>query len=59
MDLALLLIAAKAFLKREGTPPPPIGRPSSQAEIPRCGPTEKLTYIASEDRYVCLPKGFN
>jgi len=59
VDLALLLIAAKAFLGKEGTPPPPIGRPSSQAEIPQCGPTEKLTYISSEDRYVCLPKGFN
>ena len=50
MDLALLVIAAKVFLGREGTPPP---------EVPRCGPTEKLTYIASEDRYVCLPEGFN
>jgi len=60
VDLALLLIAAKAFLRREGTPPPTGLPPTSQAEVPRCGPNEKLTYIPSQDKYVCLPdEGFD
>jgi len=58
--LALLWLHEKVKEeKRKGTPPPAARPPTSKAEVPRCGPTEKLTYIASEDRYVCLPEGFN
>ena len=59
MDLALLVIATKVFLGREGTPPPAARPPTSKAEVPQCGPNEKLTYDAAQDRYFCMPKGFN
>jgi len=59
VDLALLLIAAKALLGKAGTPPPIVRPPTGKAEVPQCGPNEKLTYDAAQDRYFCLPKGFN
>jgi len=35
--------------------PEQIRPPASEAEVPMCNFNEKLTYIASQDKYVCLP----
>jgi hypothetical protein len=35
--------------------PEQIALPTSTAEVPNCRFNEKLTYIASQDKYVCLP----
>lgn len=61
MDLALLLIVAKALLKKEGptTVDPTFEQPTFDYTIPECSPDEKLTYIPGSNEFVCLPKGFN
>ena len=64
MDLALLLIAAKAFLEKEGPTatffdlPPETKKKEDIAPsvpIPKCALGEKLTWIPGQQRYVCLP----
>jgi len=64
VELALLIIATKAFLKKEGPaatffdlPPETVRkediRPSDP--IPVCKFGENLTWIPGQQRYVCLP----
>ena len=66
MDLALLIIGAKAFLKGPTAtffdiPPETIRKediPPSDP-IPQCGIGEKVVYLPSQDRFICISKGFN
>ena len=68
MDLALLIIAAKTMLENAGTtatffdiPPETIRKediPPSDP-IPQCGIGEKVVYLPSQDRFICISKGFN
>ena len=62
MDLALLIIASKAFLKGPTTTffdlPPETKRKEDirpSDPIPQCALGEKLTWIPGQQRYVCLP----
>jgi len=51
MDLALLIIATKAFLKKDITPPT-----STAGARPRCGFGEKAVHFTNPDRWVCVPE---
>ena len=62
MDLALLIIGAKAFLKGPTAtffdiPPETIRKEDipPSVPIPQCGLGENLTWIPGQQRYVCLP----
>ena len=62
MDLALLIIASKAFLKGPTAtffdlPPETVRKEdiTPSDPIPQCALGEKLTWIPGQQRYVCLP----
>jgi len=51
MDLALLIIATKVFLKKGPTPPT-----STAGARPDCGTGKKAVHFTNPDRWVCVPE---
>jgi len=51
VDLALLIIAAKTFLKKDITPPT-----STAGARPDCGTGKKAVLFQNPDRWLCVPE---